>query len=41
MKIGEIDKSDFFIRLLSVFVFIGLLGALKPVLFNEGSPAAK
>lgn len=34
-------KNDLLLKLLSVFVFIGLLGAIKPVLFNEGSALAK
>jgi hypothetical protein len=34
-------KDDFLLKLLSVFVFIGFLGAVKPVLFNEGSAMAK
>lgn len=34
-------RSDLFLKILSIFVFIGLLGAVKPVLFNEGSAMAK
>lgn len=34
-------RSDFYLRLLSIFVFIGLLGSIKPVLFNDGSAMAK
>ena len=35
------QNTDLFIKLLSIFVFIGLLGAVKPVLFNDGSAMAK
>lgn len=34
-------KNDFILKLLLIFLFIGLLGAVKPVLFNGGSSAAK
>jgi len=33
--------TEYFIKLLSICVFIGLLGAVKPVLFNDGSAMAK
>ena len=35
------QQSKLLINLMSVFVFIGLLGAVKPVLFNGGSSFAK
>ena len=34
-------RNDFLIRLLSFLVLIGLIGAVKPVLFNGGSSGAK
>lgn len=41
MESDSAKHSAYFLRLLSIFVFIGLLGAVKPVLFNEGSAPAK